>query len=78
VQAGREVAPAEWAERLRATWEDPGWVLQELHLPKRTPDGQYLSLGLYNYGGQLGAVTIRAAPSLVVSARKSLFVPVVD
>ncbi|HVE86468.1 MAG TPA: hypothetical protein VND93_26610, partial [Myxococcales bacterium] len=62
--------------RLEAIWDDPEWVLQEYHPPRRAPDGQVLSLGLYNHGGRLGGVTLRAGDSLVVSARRSRLVPV--
>jgi hypothetical protein len=77
VVAGSEMAPSEWAARLATIWTDADWVLQELHSPAKTVAGEYVSLGLYNYGGVLGGVTIRTAPSLVVSARKSAFIPVV-
>jgi hypothetical protein len=41
------------------------------------PGGHYLSLGLYNYGGRFGGLTIRSAPTLVVNARDSTLTPVV-
>jgi hypothetical protein len=77
VEAGRESETAAWAAKLEKIWRDPEWVLQELHEPARVAGGDWLSVGLYNYGGQLGAVTLRTAPTLVVSARRSLFIPVV-
>jgi hypothetical protein len=77
VVLGRELEASSWAARLEEIWRDPQWVLQELHVPRRTREGEWLSLGLYNFGGRLGAVTIRSGASMVVSARKSRFIPVV-
>jgi hypothetical protein len=77
VEPGVSLSPADWSRRLNEVWRDPDWVLQELHVPARSPDGRVLSFGLYSYGGQLGGVTVRAATSLVVSARDSLFIPCV-
>jgi hypothetical protein len=52
-------------------------VVQDFHPPRRTSDGQFLSLGLYSYGGQLGGITLRAGGSRNVSARDSVFIPAV-
>jgi hypothetical protein len=76
VVIGRDTPKDEWAQRVEATFGDPGWALQEFYLPRRSPTGEYLSIGLYNYGGHFGGMTIRAAPSLMISARKSAFIPV--
>lgn len=76
VVLGFETPAAEWAARLEEIWTDPEWVLQEYHPPRRAPDGQVISLGLYNHCGQLGGVTLRAGGSLVVSARRSRLIPV--
>ena len=77
VELGRETPADRWGDRLRAIWEDHEWVLQHYHPPRRSPDGRVLSLGLHNYGGRLGGVTVRAGESLVVSARRSRLIPVV-
>jgi hypothetical protein len=76
VLLGRETPAPEWARQLDRIWTDPGWVVQEFHLPRQTADGQWISIGLYNYGGQLGGVTIRTSHNCVVSARSSAFIPV--
>jgi glutathionylspermidine synthase len=77
VLPGCESAADEWARRIAAIWTDPAWVLQEFHPPRRSTGGQFLSLGLYNYGGQLGGITLRAGRSRNVSARDSVFIPAV-
>ena len=71
VQVGHSVSSADWEKRLEAIWEDPNYVLQEFHMPCRARDGELLSLGLYNYGGKLGGVTIRTGADLVISARSA-------
>jgi hypothetical protein len=76
VVAGRELTNEDWEQRVRAAWSDPEWVLQAYYEPARRSDGQWLSIGLYSYGGVFGGMTIRAAPSLIISARKSMFIPV--
>lgn len=77
VLPGCETPSAEWARRVEEIWTDPAWVLQEFHPPRRTASGQFLSLGLYNYGGQLGGITLRTGRSRNVSARDSVFIPAV-
>jgi hypothetical protein len=77
VSIGHLVSPGDWARRLDEIWTDPEWVLQEFHAPCRTADGQYVSLGLHNHSGRLGAVTVRTAAQVVISARESTFIPVV-
>lgn len=77
VLPGCEASAADWATRMQEVWTDPGWVLQDFYQPRRTTDGQFISLGLYNYGGQLGGVTLRVGGNLNVSARDSVFVPAV-
>jgi hypothetical protein len=77
VLPGCECAAAEWAQRVEEIWTDPAWVVQAFHPPRRTADGQFLSLGLYSYGGQLGGITLRAGRSRNVSARDSVFIPAV-
>lgn len=77
VLPGCECSAAEWARRVDEIWTDPAWVVQEFHPPRRTADGQFLSLGLYSYGGRLGGITLRAGGSRNVSARDSVFIPVV-
>jgi hypothetical protein len=76
VVVGRECSADHWREQVEATWNDPGWVLQEFYLPCQSVDGSWISLGLYNYGGRLGGVTIRVGPDVVVSARRSWFIPI--
>jgi hypothetical protein len=77
VLPGCECSAAEWARRVDEIWTDPGWVVQEFYPPRRTAEGQFLSLGLYNYGGRLGGITLRAGRSRNVSARDSVFIPAV-
>jgi hypothetical protein len=74
---GCECAAAKWAQRVEDIWADPAWVVQAFHPPRQTTDGQFLSLGLYSYGGQLGGITLRAGGSRNVSARDSVFIPAV-
>ncbi len=76
VVIGRETPPDEWSKRMEEIWSDPNWVLQDFYRPRRLPNGESLSVGLYNYGGQLGGITLRSASSLVISARRSTFIPV--
>ncbi len=76
VVVGADTDELAWTAHLTRTWDDAGWVLQDFHVPRRTPDGQWLSFGLYNYGGQFGGMTCRYASSLIVSARRSTFVPI--
>jgi hypothetical protein len=77
VLPGCEASAADWARRLDEIWTDPAWVVQAFHPPRRTADGQFLSLGLYSYGGRLGGITLRTGPSRNVSARDSVFIPAV-
>lgn len=77
VLPGCECAAGEWARRIDEIWTDPAWVVQAFHPPRRTAGGQFLSLGLYNYGGRLGGITLRAGGSRNVSARDSVFLPAV-
>jgi glutathionylspermidine synthase len=74
VIVGTASAPSEWARRVEEVWADPDWVLQDYHEPGRAPNGEWLSIGLYNYGGRFGGMTIRSADDLVISARKSRFI----
>jgi len=77
VLPGCEASASDWAARVEEIWRDPDWVVQEFHAPRRAADGQFLSLGLYNYGGRLGGVTLRAGTSCNVVARDSVFIPAV-
>lgn len=76
VRLGRDVDDGEWARALDAMWDDGGWVVQEFWPPARAADGRFVSLGLHNFDGELGGITLRAAPAQVVSARDSAFLPV--
>jgi hypothetical protein len=77
VVLGCEASAADWEAVVGKVWDDPGHVLQRYHEPARTPEGEWISLGLYNYGGRLGAITIRLGGSLVISGRDTAFVSVV-
>jgi hypothetical protein len=77
VEAGSELSDEAWVRKLETIWEDEQWVLQEMFLPLRTAQGEWVSVGLYNYGGRLGGITVRTSPRLIVSARESSFIPVV-
>jgi hypothetical protein len=74
VMLGRMVEQGAWQERLDLVWDDPTWALQEFHDPVRTANGEYLSLGLQNFDGRLGAVYLRTAKSLLISARDAAFI----
>lgn len=76
VLAGRDTDPALWQERLRATWDDPEWVLQQFHPPATDASGAYLSIGIYNFAGEFGGMVCRASPKLVVSVRNAAMIPV--
>jgi hypothetical protein len=69
VTIGRDTAADEWARRLEETWSDPEWVLQAFSPPALDARGHQLSLGVYDYGGELGGILVRTAPQTIVSAR---------
>jgi hypothetical protein len=77
VVAGREASKEEWKAAVDRVWEDPQWVLQEYFEPCRTPDGEYVSIGLYSYAGKFGGMTLRTSKTCVISARDSRFIAVV-
>jgi hypothetical protein len=76
VVVGRESDPLGWRRRLEAIWDDPEWVVQEYHPPLKDEDGNYLSLGLYNFNGRLGGVVCRGGTQEVVSVRDSALIPI--
>lgn len=76
VVIGRAVDESTWARRLDEIWADPEWVLQTLEEPV-AENGATLSHGIYNYGGTLGGILVRAAPSMIVSARTAVVFPAV-
>jgi hypothetical protein len=76
VRLGCDVDDGEWARVLDAMWDDDTWVVQDLWPPATTADGRFVSLGLHNFDGELGGITLRAAAGQVVSARDSAFLPV--
>jgi len=76
VRLGRDTEDLQWVESLDAIWNDDTWVVQEFWPPVEGADGRFLSLGLASFDGELGGITLRTAPSQVVSARDSSFVPV--
>jgi hypothetical protein len=75
VMIGRMASADDWRARVTAIWDDPTWVVQAFHEPGRTTTGEYLSLGIANLDGVFGGCYFRTSPSLLVSARDSLFVP---
>jgi glutathionylspermidine synthase len=77
VRLGRDLDDPEWAHALEGLWDDETWAVQEFCPPVRTGQGEFLSLGLASFDGELGGITLRTAPARVVSARDSAFVPVV-
>jgi glutathionylspermidine synthase len=77
VRLGRDASDEEWTAALDSLWDDEAWVVQEFWPPARAADGGFLSLGLPSYGGELGGIIVRTAPTRVVSARDAAFVPVV-
>jgi glutathionylspermidine synthase len=77
VLIGRQSTVEVWRKRCEEAWHDTGWVIQDFFLPRRTTDGLWISVGIYNYGGRLGGITLRTASDLVISARTASFIPVV-
>jgi hypothetical protein len=75
VVIGKECVADEWARRMDEIWTDPEWVLQRLVEPNLDERGQRLSYGVYNYAGTLGGLLVRAAPSMIVSARSASIIP---
>jgi hypothetical protein len=69
VVIGREAPADAWARRLDEIWADPEWVLQTFSEPMRDERGAVLSLGLYDFAGELGGILARSAPQSIVSAR---------
>jgi hypothetical protein len=76
VTAGRTTEPAEWARVLAESWNDESWIVQELTLPARTAQDEWVSAGIHCFSGTLGGFFLRTSPSLVVSARNARFIPV--
>jgi glutathionylspermidine synthase len=74
---GAECSKADWASQIERIWGDPEWVLQDYHRPMTDTHGETISVGLYNYGGRFGGMTVRTSPHGVVSARHSKFVALV-
>ena len=74
VLLGRMIEPVAWRDKLTEVWDDPGWALQEFREPVKTAGGEWVSLGLSNFDGELGGVYFRTSPSLLINARDSGFV----
>jgi len=74
VLLGRMAEPGAWRDKLAEVWEDPSWALQEFREPVKTAGGEFVSLGLSNFDGELGGVYFRTSPSLLINARDSGFV----
>ena len=51
--------------------------MQEFRTPVKTSDGEWVSLGLSNFDGQLGGTYFRTSPSLLINARDAGFIPAV-
>jgi hypothetical protein len=77
VQLGRLVEGDAWAHTLGEIWDDPTWAVQEFHEPAKTSSGDWVSLGLTNFDGELGGVYLRTSDSLLINARDSGFIPAV-
>jgi len=71
VLLGRLAEPDAWRVKLAEIWDDPSWVVQEFRAPVKTAGGEWVSLGLSNFDGELGGVYFRTSPSLLINARDS-------
>lgn len=71
VLLGRLAEPDAWRAKLAEIWDDPSWALQEFRAPVKTAGGEWVSLGLANFDGELGGVYFRTSPSLLINARDS-------
>jgi hypothetical protein len=76
VQLGLLADADAWAKAVRDVWDDPTWVLQDYWPPVLGANGDHISVGVQNFGGELGGIYLRTSPSALVSARSSSFVPV--
>ncbi len=76
VVLGCDVERDAWATQTRNIWDDPHWVVQHLVVPVKTDNGDWLSVGVMDYGGQFGGFVLRSSPNLTVNVRQSAFVPV--
>jgi hypothetical protein len=74
VQLGCEARRDGWAAAIEKIWDDPSWAVQELAVPIRTSDGDWVSVGLMNYGGTFGGFVLRSSPAMTVNARQSKFI----
>jgi hypothetical protein len=74
---GQDTAAQEWTRQLEEHWSDPSWALQRFYVPRKTPSGEWTSFGVYVYGGKLGGVAIRTAPTSLISVRSSRLIPAV-
>jgi hypothetical protein len=77
VVLGADVTRDAWAAEIDRMWDDLSWGLQEFVTPVRTAGGDWLSVGVANFGGELGGFFLRTGKDLTVNVRNAPFVPAV-